>query len=113
MGHGGLALLPDRVLRHPNRGSVGHPVEEDKDEQPNQRQRSRRRHRGRPRACLAPSDPAQALRGTDPRIIVEGKGMRVWDATGKEHLDGVSGGVWTVNVGYGREASPTRFAISW
>ena len=39
----------------------------------------------------------------DPRIMVEGRGMRVWDATGKEHLDGVSGGVWTVNVGYGRE----------
>jgi taurine-pyruvate aminotransferase len=37
-----------------------------------------------------------------PRIMVEGKGMRVWDATGREHLDGVSGGVWTVNVGYGR-----------
>ena len=40
----------------------------------------------------------------DPRIIVEGKGMRVWDARGKEHLDAVSGGVWTVNVGYGRES---------
>lgn len=40
----------------------------------------------------------------DPRIIVEGKGMRVWDAKGKEHLDAVSGGVWTVNVGYGRES---------
>ena len=40
----------------------------------------------------------------DPRIMVEGKGMRVWDATGKEFLDGVSGGVWTVNVGYGRES---------
>ncbi|MEX1233956.1 MAG: aminotransferase class III-fold pyridoxal phosphate-dependent enzyme [Roseovarius sp.] len=40
---------------------------------------------------------------TDPRIIVEGKGMRVWDQKGKEHIDGVSGGVWTVNVGYGRE----------
>ena len=39
----------------------------------------------------------------DPRIMVEGKGMRVWDANGKEHLDAVSGGVWTVNVGYGRE----------
>lgn len=39
----------------------------------------------------------------DPRIIVEGRGMRVWDQHGKEHLDGVSGGVWTVNVGYGRE----------
>ncbi len=39
----------------------------------------------------------------DPRIIVEGKGIRVWDQHGKEHIDGVSGGVWTVNVGYGRE----------
>ncbi|GAB4293270.1 MAG: aminotransferase class III-fold pyridoxal phosphate-dependent enzyme [Roseovarius sp.] len=38
-----------------------------------------------------------------PRIIVEGKGMRVWDQNGKEFLDAVSGGVWTVNVGYGRE----------
>ena len=38
----------------------------------------------------------------DPKIMVEGKGMRIWDATGREHLDAVSGGVWTVNVGYGR-----------
>ncbi|MEM6729341.1 MAG: aminotransferase class III-fold pyridoxal phosphate-dependent enzyme [Pseudomonadota bacterium] len=38
----------------------------------------------------------------DPRIIVEGKGVRVWDQNGKEHIDAVSGGVWTVNVGYGR-----------
>lgn len=40
---------------------------------------------------------------SDPRIFVEGRGMRVWDQNGKEHLDAVSGGVWTVNVGYGRE----------
>ncbi len=39
----------------------------------------------------------------DPRIIVEGKGMRLWDIKGKEHIDSVSGGVWTVNIGYGRE----------
>ncbi len=39
----------------------------------------------------------------DPNIIVEGKGLRVWNQAGKEHLDAVSGGVWTVNVGYGRE----------
>ena len=39
---------------------------------------------------------------TDPRIMVEGRGMRLWDATGREYLDAVSGGVWTVNVGYGR-----------
>ncbi|WP_368184707.1 aspartate aminotransferase family protein [Aestuariibius sp. HNIBRBA575] len=43
------------------------------------------------------------LEENDPRIIVEGKGMRVWDQNGKEHLDAVSGGVWTVNVGYGRK----------
>lgn len=39
----------------------------------------------------------------DPRVMIEGKGLRIWDATGKEHIDAVSGGVWTVNVGYGRE----------
>ncbi|MEM6325421.1 MAG: aminotransferase class III-fold pyridoxal phosphate-dependent enzyme [Pseudomonadota bacterium] len=38
----------------------------------------------------------------DPRVIVEGKGLRLWDALGREHIDAVSGGVWTVNVGYGR-----------
>ena len=40
----------------------------------------------------------------DPRIMVEGKGLRVWDIKGKEHVDAVSGAVWTVNVGYGRES---------
>ncbi len=39
----------------------------------------------------------------DPLIIIEGKGLRVWNTAGREHLDAVSGGVWTVNVGYGRE----------
>lgn len=39
----------------------------------------------------------------DPLIIIEGKGLRVWNQAGREHLDAVSGGVWTVNVGYGRE----------
>lgn len=38
----------------------------------------------------------------DPRVFVEGKGMRLWDTNGREYLDGLSGGVWTVNVGYGR-----------
>ncbi len=38
-----------------------------------------------------------------PPIMVSGKGMRITDATGKEYLDAVSGGVWTVNVGYGQE----------
>jgi len=45
-----------------------------------------------------------ALDTRDPRIIVEGKGMTVWDQTGRDYLDAVSGGVWTVNVGYGRES---------
>lgn len=40
----------------------------------------------------------------EPRIFVEGKDLRVWDQKGKEHVDAVSGGVWTVNVGYGRES---------
>ena len=38
----------------------------------------------------------------DPLVIIEGKGMRVWNTVGREHLDATSGGVWTVNVGYGR-----------
>ncbi|MEM9585087.1 MAG: aminotransferase class III-fold pyridoxal phosphate-dependent enzyme [Pseudomonadota bacterium] len=41
---------------------------------------------------------------TDPKIIVEGKGLNVWDQHGRKHIDAVSGGVWTVNVGYGRES---------
>lgn len=41
---------------------------------------------------------------TDPRIFVEGKGLKLWDVNGREYLDGLSGGVWTVNVGYGRES---------
>lgn len=40
---------------------------------------------------------------SDPRIWVEGRGMRLWDQDGREYLDAVSGAVWTVNVGYGRE----------
>ncbi|PIE66566.1 MAG: aspartate aminotransferase family protein [Desulfobacterales bacterium] len=39
---------------------------------------------------------------SDPMVIVKGEGLRVWDAKGNEYLDAVSGGVWTVNVGYGR-----------
>lgn len=39
----------------------------------------------------------------NPMMIVSGEGMRIKDANGNEFLDAVSGGVWTVNVGYGRE----------
>lgn len=44
----------------------------------------------------------KAFENQDPRVYVEGRGMRLWDAAGKEYLDATSGGVWTVNVGYGR-----------
>ena len=44
------------------------------------------------------------LQTTDPMVIVEGKGMRLRDINGGNYLDATSGGVWTVNVGYGRES---------
>ena len=40
--------------------------------------------------------------GKAPMIVVEGKGLRLKDIHGKEYLDATSGGVWCVNVGYGR-----------
>lgn len=40
---------------------------------------------------------------SDPIIFTKGKGMRLTDINGKEYLDAVSGGVWTVNLGYGNE----------
>ncbi len=46
----------------------------------------------------------KSLETNDPRIIVKGAGIRVWDQHGSEFIDAVSGGVWTVNVGYGRES---------
>lgn len=39
-----------------------------------------------------------------PTMMVEGNGLRIKDAKGREYLDAVSGGLWTVNVGYGRES---------
>jgi taurine-pyruvate aminotransferase len=40
---------------------------------------------------------------TPPMIVVEGQGLRLRDINGKEYLDATSGGVWCVNVGYGRD----------
>jgi len=37
-------------------------------------------------------------------VIVEGKGLVLKDIRGREYLDAVSGGVWGVVVGYGRES---------
>ena len=38
-----------------------------------------------------------------PMMMVEGEGMTIRDAKGNSYLDATSGGLWTVNVGYGRE----------
>ena len=38
----------------------------------------------------------------DPPVIVEGKGIRVTDSTGKTWID-ASGGYYSIHVGYGRE----------
>lgn len=40
----------------------------------------------------------------DPKVFVEGDGARIRDIAGNEYLDGASGGLWCVNVGYGRES---------
>ncbi len=39
----------------------------------------------------------------DPIVLSSGKGMYVTDVKGNEYLDGTSGGVWTVNLGFGRD----------
>ncbi|KEI71349.1 aspartate aminotransferase family protein [Endozoicomonas elysicola] len=39
-----------------------------------------------------------------PPVMVKGEGLKVWDINGKEYLDASAGGVWTVNVGYGRRS---------
>ena len=46
----------------------------------------------------------QPFEKNDPLIMVEGKGIHITDAKGNTYLDAVSGGLWTVNVGYGRES---------
>jgi taurine-pyruvate aminotransferase len=43
-----------------------------------------------------------AFSSADPIVIVSGSGMQVTDAAGKTYLDATSGGVWSVNVGFGR-----------
>jgi taurine-pyruvate aminotransferase len=34
--------------------------------------------------------------------MARGEGLRLWDVDGREYLDATSGGVWCVNLGYGR-----------
>lgn len=44
------------------------------------------------------------LEAQEPQIMVSGNGCYITDARGNEYLDMLSGGVWCVNVGYGRES---------
>ena len=48
---------------------------------------------------------------SDPRVIVEGKGMRVWDQHGKEHLDAVSGGVYFYSLSSGERQYSGKVCI--
>ena len=45
----------------------------------------------------------KAFESSDPMIVSKAKGMIVTDTKGNEYLDGTSGGVWTVNLGFGRD----------
>ena len=45
----------------------------------------------------------KAFELSDPMIVSKAKGMIVTDTKGNEYLDGTSGGVWTVNLGFGRD----------
>ena len=47
--------------------------------------------------------PHNCFKTQEQMIIVAGKGLTVTDIHGREYLDATSGGVWCVNVGYGRE----------
>ena len=45
----------------------------------------------------------KVFESSDPMIVSKAKGMIVTDTKGNEYLDGTSGGVWTVNLGFGRD----------
>jgi taurine-pyruvate aminotransferase len=40
----------------------------------------------------------------EPLMMVKGEGSYIWDSKGNKYLDASSGGVWCVNVGYGRDS---------
>lgn len=48
--------------------------------------------------------PHQCFQSQEQMIVVSGKGLTVTDIRGREFLDATSGGVWCVNVGYGRQS---------
>jgi taurine-pyruvate aminotransferase len=47
---------------------------------------------------------------SEPMIIAEAKGVTIKDIRGNEYLDATSGGVWCVNVGYGRDSIADKIA---
>jgi putrescine---pyruvate transaminase len=49
---------------------------------------------------LLPFEDHKFLKPHDARVIVRGKGMHVWDDSGKRFLDGLSG-LWCTTLGYG------------
>ena len=51
---------------------------------------------------LHPFTNHKSLRTGGARVIVKGQGPYIWDSENKRILDGMSG-LWTTNVGYGRE----------
>jgi taurine-pyruvate aminotransferase len=48
--------------------------------------------------------PHKCFQNQEQMIVVAGKGLTVTDIRGREYLDATSGGVWCVNVGYGRDS---------
>lgn len=49
---------------------------------------------------LHPFSDARAIEEKGPLIIDRGDGIRVWDSTGKEYIEGMAG-LWSVAVGFG------------
>jgi taurine-pyruvate aminotransferase len=46
----------------------------------------------------------RCFQSQEQMIVAAGKGLMVTDIRGREYLDATSGGVWCVNVGFGRES---------
>ena len=44
------------------------------------------------------------LENSTPPMYTHSDGLYIWDADGNKYLDCIAGGLWTVNVGYGRES---------
>jgi adenosylmethionine-8-amino-7-oxononanoate aminotransferase len=56
-----------------------------------------------PASRVIPDDPAMAPFGEDPLVLVEGDGVRIRDADGREYLDGMAG-VFVSSLGMGTRA---------